>query len=240
MIGIDANGGVKWSVANESPKIATADDGVVGYSGITYDNQGRATGEIANLPTKGWLGDSYQIVGSLQSVEPVPVNPATSFWAFFGGNPSAGGASAKDVFSLDGPTASPLQTIEGSNLTGCGPQESKTLAYPFYGYARCESYKVLDRNHKQIKRAGIDFDESFVPKPKPGTHTGSGFTDNKYLLWDLWAQGCSDKCPLEAFSEKQTITLSKTGATVRVECISFGLTDVSGTDQTDNPGAPCP
>lgn len=240
MVHFDQTGKVSWSVPNDYPAIALADGGVIGYSGITYDSNGNADGQIGNLPTKGWLGDSYQIAGSLQSVEPVPVNPATSFWAFFGGNPSGGGASAKDVFSLDGPTSSPLQTIQGSNLTGCGPQETVTKAYPFYGYARCESYTILDRNGKQIKRAGIDFDESFVPAPKPGTHTGSGYTDNKYLLWDLWAQGCSDECPLETFSEKQTITISKTGATVRVECINFGPTDVSGTDKTSDPGSPCP
>ncbi len=33
---------------NDYPYIATADGGVIGYSGVTYDSQGRATGQIGN------------------------------------------------------------------------------------------------------------------------------------------------------------------------------------------------
>jgi hypothetical protein len=241
MAKFDQSGNEQWSVPGDSPQIATADDGVIGASGTTYDSSGNATGQIGSLPTKAWFGDSYEDVSnSIQSVDAVPVNPATSFWAFLGGQPSRGGASAKNVFSLGGPTSSPLQTIQGSNLTQCN--SGPTIAFPFYGYQRCESYTVLDRNGKQIKRTGIDFDESFPPPPPNRIRmTGSGSTDQNGLLWDNWAQGCGvSACyPGQTYSEKQTITLYKTGATVRVECINFGPTDVTGTDITSNPVASC-
>jgi len=49
MIGFDGSGNVKWSVPNDSPQIATADGGVIGASGITYDSNGNATGRVAQV-----------------------------------------------------------------------------------------------------------------------------------------------------------------------------------------------
>jgi hypothetical protein len=59
MIAFGSSGNIKWSVPNDSPQIATADGGVIGSSGVTYDSQGRATGQIANLPIQSWTGNSY-------------------------------------------------------------------------------------------------------------------------------------------------------------------------------------
>ncbi len=50
MVAFDAAGNVRWTVPNETPQIATADGGVIGQSGITYDQNGNATGMIANMP----------------------------------------------------------------------------------------------------------------------------------------------------------------------------------------------
>jgi uncharacterized protein YjdB len=67
MIHFSQSGHTDWAVPNDSPKIATADGGVIGASGITYDSQGRATGQIANAATQSWTGHSYQY-GSTEQV----------------------------------------------------------------------------------------------------------------------------------------------------------------------------
>jgi hypothetical protein len=59
MINFSQSGNVIWSVPNDSPQIATADGGVIGASGITYDDQGRADGQVA-LPIQSWTGNGYQ------------------------------------------------------------------------------------------------------------------------------------------------------------------------------------
>src|ERR1700727_280432 len=41
-----------WTVPNDTPQIATADGGVIGASGTTYDQNGNANGQVGNLPTK--------------------------------------------------------------------------------------------------------------------------------------------------------------------------------------------
>jgi hypothetical protein len=88
MIGFGGSGNVKWSVPNDYPQIATADGGVIGGSGITYDANGNANGQLGNMPAQSWIGKGYQ-VGSVESVAFVPINLATSFWAIYGGNRSS-------------------------------------------------------------------------------------------------------------------------------------------------------
>ncbi len=75
----DATGSVRWTVPNDQPQIATADDGVIGASGITYDANGNATG-MMNLPTYSWLGYQYKI-GSVESMITDVIYLAVSSWA---------------------------------------------------------------------------------------------------------------------------------------------------------------
>ena len=88
MVAFDQAGNVRWMVPNEYPLIATADGGVIGQSGISYDQNGNAIGQISSpLPTYSWGGNSYQIA----STDLVVLNPlyfAVSFWAFQGGTPA--------------------------------------------------------------------------------------------------------------------------------------------------------
>jgi hypothetical protein len=63
MIAFDGRGNVIWSVPNDYPQIATADGGVIGASGITYDNQGRANGQGALPGTPSWQGFMYSVTG---------------------------------------------------------------------------------------------------------------------------------------------------------------------------------
>ena len=93
MVAFDASGTVRWIVPNETPQIATADGGVIGQSGITYDQNGNATGRIAT-PTQSWTGNQYQEAGSLDSVlEPLVFEDYASFWPAMGGNPSGNGTA---------------------------------------------------------------------------------------------------------------------------------------------------
>jgi hypothetical protein len=66
MIAFDASGNVRWSVPNESPQIATADGGVIGQSGITYDQNGNAVGQIPSR-FQSWRGYTYEI-GSVNQI----------------------------------------------------------------------------------------------------------------------------------------------------------------------------
>jgi len=88
MMAFDASGNVRWVVPNEQPAIATADGGVIGQSGITYDANGNATGQMGSLPTYSWFGYGYQ-VGSVDQVLANPLYLAASWWPFSKANNSA-------------------------------------------------------------------------------------------------------------------------------------------------------
>ncbi len=94
MVAFDQGGNVLWMVPNEQPLIATADGGVIGRSGIMYDENGNVTGQIAHLPTYSWVGHAYQL-GSVDHLASLWIFVASSFWAFQGGNPSGTGTSVE-------------------------------------------------------------------------------------------------------------------------------------------------
>jgi uncharacterized protein YjdB len=87
MIAFDSSSNVLWSVPNDYPSIATADGGVIGSSGITYDSNGSATGQVANTATQSWTGNAYTD-GPVDQVVSAALNIAESFWALSGANPS--------------------------------------------------------------------------------------------------------------------------------------------------------
>jgi hypothetical protein len=92
MVAFDARGNVRWVVPNEQPRIATADGGVIGQSGITYDSNGNATGQMSLL-TQSWMGNSYQLA-PLEQVAAVQYLFGASFMALAGGQFSPGAAFA--------------------------------------------------------------------------------------------------------------------------------------------------
>ncbi len=96
MIAFDQAGGVRWTVPNYSPLMATADGGVIatsdGVSATIFDQNGSATGQMANMPTYSWKGDAYQI-GSVEQVLQLPLYAALGFWSFVGGNNSGNGTA---------------------------------------------------------------------------------------------------------------------------------------------------
>ena len=100
MVAFDASGNIRWSVPNETPMIATADGGVIANAGYYnapttfYDQNGNATGQVANLPTQSWRGNMYR-VGSIDRLASSPILMALSLWAQTGGNPSRNSTASR-------------------------------------------------------------------------------------------------------------------------------------------------
>jgi hypothetical protein len=94
MVSFDASGNVRWVVPNDQPQIATADGGVIGQSGITYDSNGNATGQVSSLPTQSWRGNFY-IEGSVDQLFWDLYVRATTWWAQRNSNPSSTSTAAR-------------------------------------------------------------------------------------------------------------------------------------------------
>ena len=115
MVAFDASGNVRWMVPNETPQIATADGGVIGTSGTTYDKDGNATGQgsLGQSESPGWLESILGTVYSAQSGAATQIagpktNYAATFAALVGGNASGSPTAIKQ--SLSGvPTTSAEQ-----------------------------------------------------------------------------------------------------------------------------------
>jgi hypothetical protein len=88
-------GTVLWTVPNETPQIATSDGGVIGASGVTYDQNGKATGQVGSLPTYSWKG-AYQL-GSAESIVPEfdLADIASTYASVSGGNLTGNGFSLR-------------------------------------------------------------------------------------------------------------------------------------------------
>jgi hypothetical protein len=90
--------------------------GIIGQSGIAYDQYGNATGQInLPLPTYSWEGHDYQIA-STDLVLANPLFVAASFGAFQGANPSRNNTAVKQ------PWYPPLRSCPGAPVP-C-PQEA--------------------------------------------------------------------------------------------------------------------
>ncbi|MGO9241049.1 MAG: IPT/TIG domain-containing protein [Bryobacteraceae bacterium] len=110
MISFDASGNVRWSVSNDQPQIATADGGTIGQSGIAYDQNGNATGQVGAASSSSWIGQAYSsAAGDVSAIVQSPTQWASTFETVAGGNPSANLTSV--AF---------LTWMEGSALWGSG------------------------------------------------------------------------------------------------------------------------
>jgi hypothetical protein len=107
MVAFDQAGGVKWSLPNYYPLIATADGGLIAtdnwVSATIFDQNGNATGQIANMPTYSWKGayldgDLDWVIAALDLAS---IISTTSFAAVPGGNLAGNGFSlAHHTFGL--------------------------------------------------------------------------------------------------------------------------------------------
>ena len=138
MVAFNQSGSVIWSVPNDYPQIATADGGVVGSSGITYDNQGRATGQTVS-PTQSWTGNVYQInPGQAQQMFSVPAAVATPPYSSFAGANQSGngtaplcGAASDQIVAQYGQycVGDSSQTASANSSQTCANKQ-KTKYYP--------------------------------------------------------------------------------------------------------------
>jgi hypothetical protein len=106
MVKFNQSGHEQWSVPADTPQIATADNGVIGISGITYDSNGNANGQIST-PTQSWTANSYTD-GPISQINGVPFNVATSFWPMLDANSSNSSAATQQ------PWYAPLQSCPGA------------------------------------------------------------------------------------------------------------------------------
>jgi hypothetical protein len=138
-------GGIRWTVPNDYPMIATADGGVIGYSGITYDQNGIATGMV-ETPIYSWKGNAYE-VGSVDQVFMPWLDFALSFGAFGGGNPSGNGTYVKLV---QGKVFIPFEIAAPGN-----PPQTNSFAATLNGRYNATKMAVAALPSYQAKASGF-------------------------------------------------------------------------------------
>ena len=90
----DAAGEFLWTVPGSYfPQIATADGGVIASTSagtyVTFDQNGRATGQLASFPTQSWAGNAYTFGSPVVSIAAALVPTAyASYWPENDGNQS--------------------------------------------------------------------------------------------------------------------------------------------------------
>jgi hypothetical protein len=258
MVAFDASGNVRWTVPNDQPQIATADGGVIGQSGITYDSNGNATGTMS-VPILSLTGTAYE-PGQASQVWTTPIFVATGYWSFgqlagqAAGPASNGTATELPEYTLNGPTM--VKTIYNQanpNVWDC--LHDKVGPFGVYGYQECASYRVFDKGNppQQIVRKGLAFDEKMILISNSANLTnaigtqGNGATIEGGLLVDNLSLVQTNQ-PLPAGTyllKEQIITLHSTGIVVRVNCLDYEATDVTVTEITGqynpavNPNTQC-
>jgi hypothetical protein len=147
-----ASGNVRWSVPNEQPQIATDDNGVIGQSGITYDANGNATGQIgytigqptiAGNGSPNWAGQIYTTGTSGVQFNYSWIGFGTGFSPVAGANPSGNATSVANLGKSEG---LPLWSF-WSVLFGSGGQKCTlgTNKVPLGGVALLQ-YNTLKQN----------------------------------------------------------------------------------------------
>ena len=150
MVKFDQSGNIQWTVPNDSPQIATADGGVIGSSGITYDNQGRATGQVS-LPIQSWPGYAYtdgpvdQVVSTIITEANI-FWPFTNFWPVANANDS-GNSTAK---ALPPPDANHNHTLTVREVGGQGKNVFRHITVQVDDYPEVGFGPVNDLTAKQI------------------------------------------------------------------------------------------
>jgi len=191
MVGFDATGGVRWTVPNEMPVMATADGGVIGQSGIIYDQSGGATGQMANMPTYSWLQNAYQY-GSVIQVVAMALDLATG-WA-----PAAFANLSGNGTAVEQPYLAPLRSCPGAS-TPC-PQEAiasavtalrALLRSPCNASCDTRVFQPLSSNFPEDTRTGFAQYLSLTPRLWDGTRSTihanealcpSGFWNQRFCI----------------------------------------------------------
>ena len=111
MVAFDQAGNDRWMVPNDYPLLAADGGGVIGQSGITYDQNGNATGQssLSATVSPGWfgniLGTAYSAPsGAVELIAALSVHYAPTFAAFVGGSASRNGTAIMQVMSSQAQT----------------------------------------------------------------------------------------------------------------------------------------
>ncbi len=146
MVALDeSGGGLRWTVANDEPQVATADGGVIGKSGIVYDGQGMSTGRMAMAGLQSWRGNGYLTAGSVESIVNRPMFPdGASYWPQAGGNPSSNAVAYVQCPCL-------LQSARGTLAsmpveTGPAGAAIAKQVQPVKSTAPLKTYVILERD----------------------------------------------------------------------------------------------
>jgi hypothetical protein len=142
LLHIDQSGNITWGVPGDTPEIATADGGVIGTSGITYDSYGNATGSVGYLPIQSWTGNGYT-VGLNQVASTLP-DYASSFAVIQGGNPSAASPAPQSQFApapSSGPYIQSLGSIFRSTVASLAKGfVGDSTDWPEHGSTTCNQF----------------------------------------------------------------------------------------------------
>ena len=175
MITFDGAANVNWIVPNDSPKIATADGGVIGTSGITYDAKGNATGQLQNSAVLSWSSrwyadppDSISLLGL-----PLPdISEGSNFSGFAGGNPSQNGAAFPQCCTPS------LEGVLGlaSSSTVAPSKSNVSKAYPLNEISCGKSPAQVISDMEQNFGSFANYSGNFGPLGIPAAYATVSFT----------------------------------------------------------------
>jgi N-acetylneuraminic acid mutarotase len=166
MVRFDQNGKIKWTVG-DSPQIATADNGVVGVSGITYDSNGNAIGAAGNAnPNTTSMIAGARANGAAQAADisgPMGASQSADASGSIGNSFSAAQSWVSNVYQvLTGNVAQlsvpPVPVATPPNWSLAGANQSGNSTSP-----RCHD----DRDDLIYQYQAYNVSDSYFPKPYP-------------------------------------------------------------------------
>ncbi len=179
MVAFDGSGNIRWMVPNDQPQIATAEGGVIGQSGVTYDQNGSATGQRGLAPIYGWGRNAYQI-GSVDEEVAEPLYEAMTYWPVQGGNDSnTDTATLRKVSSLA------IETLFGKPLDCYSSVGSSNPA----SYAqRNINYQAVDQYNRPMYH--MSYQEQLVPLA--GSNCPGATTPQQGLCIGQWIKDTNE------------------------------------------------
>jgi hypothetical protein len=183
MVAFDAGGNVRWTVPNEQPQYATHDGGVVGTSGIFYDERGNAR-NLLTPALQSWLTESYVSTGgAIADVQLPQIQWASSYQAITGGNPSFNETSVGVAQSVEG---LPVYGLKSRGPTcQLGANEVLLSGAPF-DWANNERQQLINGGYMTSTACREFFDQpDAVPARAPFfSLLTTVVTENLPVFWD--------------------------------------------------------
>ncbi len=175
IVAFNADGSLRWSAPGDYPAVATDDGGVIGQSGIAYDQNGNSGGQTGSFTTLSWTLDAYQL-GSVDQIIKKLLSVAKSWWPFQGGNASGNSSATQQ------PWYAPLPSCPGAAAPCAQEAALSALAgLKLLLAAPCPSCQTLIFNHL-VGKTQIGFYNYLSLRPR---------------LWDgtrSWAPGRTAFC----------------------------------------------